>query len=325
MQNVRKNSAFLPSVLVAGCILIFVADPTKYMQSVTNGLSVWAAAVVPALFPFFVLSKLLVELDFFGRFEKFVAPVTQKLFKAPAAAGYIFLTSIVSGYPVGAKLIQEYHRKGLLTQTQCKKIATFTSTSGPLFVLGTVGGKFFGNATLGFVLLGCHLASAVICGLLFRGFYCDNSAPADKQTKSANKNILDECIYSSVSGILTVGAFIALFYMLTDMIFSSYLVQHMLSFAPTYSPAIKGFLTGMFEVTRGCAEIAALGMPMTAATVLCGTLISFGGICIMMQSYVYLKDCGVKFRQLFAIKAVQAAVCALLTFCVCLIVFGNMP
>ena len=140
------------------------------MQSVSNGLTVWAIAVIPALFPFFVLSKLLVELNFFERFAKYIAPITRKLFKAPAISGYIFIISIVSGYPIGAKLTEEYYKKGLLTATQCKKIATFTSTSGPLFILGTVGGKFLGNPSIGFILLFAILLPRFFAELLLEIF-----------------------------------------------------------------------------------------------------------------------------------------------------------
>ena len=192
----NKNTNLVLSLFIIALITIFILNPSKYMLSVSNGLIVWATAVVPALLPFFVLSKLLIELDFFDRFCKYISPITQKLFKAPAIAGYIFLISIVSGYPVGAKLLQEYHKNGILTQNQCKKISTFTSTSGPLFVLGTVGGGFFNNQKLGFILLCCHVLSTVLCGIFLRSFFQnDNNTINFKNQYESSKNILNDTIY----------------------------------------------------------------------------------------------------------------------------------
>ncbi len=310
------------SLLIFICIFIFVFNPTKYMQSVSNGLTVWAIAVIPALFPFFVLSKLLVELNFFERFAKYIAPITRKLFKAPAISGYIFIISIVSGYPIGAKLTEEYYKKGLLTATQCKKIATFTSTSGPLFILGTVGGKFLGNPSIGFILLFCHIASAIFCGIAFRNFYCDNTESLPLMQNKIEKNALNDCIYSSVMGILTVGAFICLFYMFIDMLFATNAVQHVATWLfPNNSATVQAFFTGLFEVTRGCQELSMLGLTNTATTVLCSTLISFGGFCIMLQSFTYLKNCKISFKQIFTVKLIQASIASLFTYLICLLIF----
>lgn len=316
-----KDTKLWLSVMIFLCILVFVLNPADYMQSITNGLTVWAVAVIPALFPFFVLSKLLVELNFFDRFGKYIAPITKKLFNAPAISGYIFIISVVSGYPIGAKLTQEYFKKGLLTQTQCKKIATFTSAGGPLFILGTVAGKFFGNRQMGVVLLVCNILSAIVCGLLFRNFYRDDTA-AKTPLRTIPKDILNDSIYSSVIGILNVGAFICLFYMLTDMLFATNAVQLLTNLViPQNADAAQAFVAGIFEITRGCRQLAGLNLTAAASTVLCGTLISFGGFCIILQSHAYLKDCGLTFLQLTGIKTVQAAVMSLITFAACMLIF----
>ena len=311
----KQNKIFILSIICLTAV-IFVINPQKYMTSFTNGLTVWAVAVVPALFPFFFLSKLLIELDFFGKFSKFVAPITKKLFNAPWPSGYIFLLSVVSGYPVGAKLIEEHYAKGIITAMDCKKIATFTSTSGPLFILGTVAGKFFGNASLGWVLLSCHILSAVLCGLLFRSFFIDGKTLAKLPLSNhVSKTMLSDAIYSSVIGILSVGAFISIFYMLTDMLLASNIFQATLSALPvSFTQSAAAFAAGILEVTRGCLEISSLSININSAAVLGSFLISFGGFCVMLQSLCFLSNCGVSFKNIIAIKGVQASISAILTW-----------
>ena len=307
--NPKKVNLFFCFCIVL-CIAIFVLNPTKYMQSVTNGLIVWATAVVPALLPFFVLSKLLSELDFFSPFCRYISPVTKKLFNAPAISGYIFLISIISGYPVGAKLIQEYHKNNLLTKNQCRKISTFTSTSGPLFVIGTVAGGFFNDRKLGFILFACHILSAIICGILLKNFYCcDDNTTAVKNQEYISKNILNDTIYSAISGILTIGVFISLFFMIADM----------LPISKISNDTLQGFVTGLLEVTHGCQMISKLNLPFATTAILCQTMISLGGLCIALQSYSYLKECGIGFTQIIFNKALQASVATVLTFVACLL------
>lgn len=43
---------------------------------------------------------------------------------------------------MGAKLTAEFYEKGALDKTQCLKLATFCSTGGPIFIIGTVGGVY---------------------------------------------------------------------------------------------------------------------------------------------------------------------------------------
>ncbi len=272
----------------------------------------WATCVVPALFPFFVLSKLLIDLGWVTSFSDKIAPITKKLFRAPAISGYVFAVSILSGYPVGAKMIEESYKKGLLNQTNCKKLATFCSTSGPLFILGTVGAKFFGNAVLGTALFAVHFASALLTGLCFRNFYTDVN-PTKPVALPPRSDVLNNAVYQSVGSILTVGAFISLFYMLTDMLLSVY---------PTTAipPVVVAFLNGLLEVTRGCKEVAFSASPQ-AAFVLCSCLVSFGGLCIFSQSFTYLKNCGVRFREFFIIKCVQAAISTIVAYGVSVFLF----
>ena len=306
----NKNNSFILSLSILLLMIIFILNPTRYMQSITDGLIIWATAVVPSLLPFFVLSKLLVELNFFDPFCKYISPITKKLFKAPAISGYIFLISIFSGYPVGAKLLQEYHKNGILNKNQCKKISTFTLTSGPLFILGTVSGGFFNNQKLGFILLCCHILSTVFCGIFLRNFYCnDNNTTILKNQYNASKNILNDTIYSSVLSILAIGVFISMFFMITDIL-------------PIYkisNKTIQAFITGIIEITHGCKMLSQLNLSFVSTAVLCQTLISFGGICIILQSYTYLKDCGIKFSQLIFFKCFQASISSILTFLVCTI------
>ena len=75
--------------------------------------------------------------------------------------------SIISGYPIGAKLTSEFYSLGLITKKDAQKILSFSSTSGPLFVIGSVGVGFFSSAKIGFILFSSHIISIIINGVIF--------------------------------------------------------------------------------------------------------------------------------------------------------------
>ena len=124
-----------------------------------------------------------------------------------------------------------------------------------------------------------------------------------------SKNILNDTIYSSVSGILSIGVFISLFFMLADM----------LPISKISNPVLQAFATGLLEVTHGCQMISQLNLSFATTAILCQAMISFGGLCIMLQGYSYLKECGITLTQLIFNKALQASVATVFTFVVCLL------
>lgn len=124
----------IAAILVcAASVVLFFLNPAKNIQNVSAGVLIWATSVLPALFPFFFLSKLLIELDAFGGLSTLLSKPTQKIFGAPPAASYIFLLSVVCGYPMGAKLTAEFYEKGALDKTQCLKLATLLLDGRPDF------------------------------------------------------------------------------------------------------------------------------------------------------------------------------------------------
>lgn len=61
--------------------------------------------------------------------------------------------SVLSGYPIGAKLISEFYKNGVINTEESKKIIAFSSTSAPLFVIGTLGVFMLDNVSYGVIIL----------------------------------------------------------------------------------------------------------------------------------------------------------------------------
>lgn len=296
MTFVKKHRNAILSIGIIAVIFVFVLFPAKYAASFLQGLQLWVMNVVPTLFPFFVLSALLIRLGWVTKCERTLRPALRFLFRAPPCGGYVFLLSVLSGYPVGAKLIQTLHRDGKLSRTQCLKLTTFCSTSGPLFLLGTVGAGFFRSSLCGWLLFGSHLAAALLNGLLYRNRFLDDAPTVLNDNR---RETLNDILFSSVVSILCVGACIALFYLLADVLLSRM----------PFSQPVLSVLHGLLEVTRGCSEISA-AFPVRTALILSSFTISFGGGCILLQSFAYLADCGIKFTQLLEIKLTHALLSA---------------
>ena len=195
MSNHKKN---IFAIFLIFLISLIIAKPNLCIASIYNGLSVWAKCVVPSLLPFMFFTKLLTNLNFLQKITNKFSKLNSKLFNAPPISAHIFLMSIISGYPVGAKMIAEYHKMGILSANDTNKLCTFCSTSGPLFIIGSVGTAMIGSAKIGYIIFVSHILGAILNGILFRNLWKNkdiNNETKSQQESFAKINI--KCITES--------------------------------------------------------------------------------------------------------------------------------
>lgn len=297
---------------------MFAINPQQNMASCYEGIKVWALYVLPALFPFFILTKLLASFDVVEKVGNKLSGVTKFLFGAPGVSAYIYLMSILSGYPVGAKLTADLYKQGSITQKEAVKITTFTSTSGPLFIIGTVATGMFVNAKLGIVILVSHLLGAIANGILFRN-YGKSSATCYTTSVQAPKNILEDTMWSSIQSVLMIGGYISIFFVLIQILNNykilfplNLVLGGVLSLIGLPTQISSGITDGFFEVTRGCLTISKLALPMPVIATILTVMISFGGLCIHMQAMTFLKKFDMKISFYLLMKTTQAILSGLI-------------
>lgn len=159
------------------------------------------------------------------------------------------------------------------------------------------------------------------------GFHqCKNTPLNNIKSGARPDDILGASVYSAVSTILTVGAFITLFYLLIDMVLFSHItapIEAAIGFMLTLCGAPKnvasGVVCGIFEMTRGCFELSRIGEVWGVA--LTGGLLSFSGLSIMAQSLALLGGTGVSVWRFFLQKIVHALLCTGLCLIFSFIIF----
>lgn len=321
MKLLKANRFLLISTLLF-IMLNLVLFPEIYIKSVTDGLKIWALSVLPALFPFFFLTALLTKTGAVEKFAKLSAPATKKLFRCSGISGYVYLMSVISGYPVGAKLICDLRGQNLISKGEADRMSTFCSTSGPLFIFGSVAAGMFLNKKAGVLIFAAHIAASLLSGIIFRNYgEKTNAGGSGLPAHSSNTdNVLYDCIYSSVVSILIVGGFIAVFFVAADMLINlkilsplAWLFSAMLKPFGITPETASGLVQGLIESTRGCFAVASCGTnPLTVA--LASMIISFGGMSINIQAICYLQKCGVKVRVYLLSKLLQSVISFLICF-----------
>lgn len=314
----RKLILILVITIILGAIVI---NPEVYITSCLNGIMVWATVVLPALLPFMFFTKTLTELGvadiLASKFKLF-----PKIFKVPSLAIYVFILSILSGYPVGAKIVADLYESGAISKEEAYKITTFTSNSGPMFILGSVGIGMLASRKLGIIILISHILGALINGLIYRN-HKENSTEINKKIIEKNNLSIGDLMWNTVHSVLIIGGFIALFFVIIEII------NNLNIFSPISNLFSKIFncdaniftaiFNGIFEITRGCLDISKLGLSELISGTLCTFIISFGGLATTMQALVFLKKFDMRFSFFIKQKITHAIFASVISFILLLI------
>ncbi len=309
--SITKMKKIAPFVLLVFFALLLSTG--KYAYAVTEGVKLWAGYVLPSFLPYLfitaILSCLSVTFKIFGKFSF----ITRKLFNVNGCAGYAFFMSAISGYPTGALVTANLKESGLLSEKEAETCAILSSTSSPAFTIGVVGNLMFKNAMFGVLLYAANIFSAILTATIFK----HKEKPKGEFSpalKTESKSFYD-VTYSSVISVLVVGGVIAVFYVLSEILFSLKILSpavSLFSFLFQNETLGTGFTFGLLEFTRGLkiigeVKISYLSLPLAAF--LCG----FSGLSAILQSLAYLKRAKIKTARFLLSKTVHAVLSFLLS------------
>jgi len=123
-------------------------------------------------------------------------------------------------------------------------------------------------------------------------------------------NLLADCIYSSVISVLAVGAYIAIFYMLADVLSAFGIIKILSAPLSLFLPETlaQNIVEGLVEMTRGCNKIAQSGISLSFAVPAMTALITFGGLSVTLQSLTFLKETQIRVSYYLLTKLTQTAI-----------------
>ena len=300
-------------VLCSFVLILYVIFPDAAIEGGRNALSLWASGVAPALFPFMVLTSLLASSGSVAVICRPLERPLRRLFRMPPQFAFILASSFLAGYPTGAKLVEDCVRRGELSRDTASVMVCCTSTSGPMFIVGSVCTAMLGSPRLGTYMLLSHYAAAIVTS-----FLCARTGRIDREYRpvirkkvSFSAGIMTDAISGSVRSVLTVCG--------TMMLFGSF-VNCVMALLPE-NAAVRCGLAGLFELATGCGAASAL--PLPASVVAIGFMIGFGGLSVHFQTMAVCKS--VRPVMFFLWKLVQGAFSALFTYAAFALSHENVP
>ena len=184
--------------------------PQAAASGALQGLRACAARVIPALLPFFVVSRMLTALPLPTPGRR-ADRLFRALFGVRAACLPALLTGLLGGYPAGAAAVTELYRAGALSKAEAERALCFCNNSGPGFFAGLIGAAVLGDVRRGLILYGLHALSALLTGLLLPGSAPPAALRTARREKPVLSSLLPEAVQGSCAALLQVSGLIVFF------------------------------------------------------------------------------------------------------------------
>lgn len=281
------------------CVLLVLVSPAA-ISAGREALALWWQTILPTLLPFFACATII---EGSGMLQA-IAAKTNKQSNRLGCSPYlvpILLLAFLSGYPSAPRLAGTLQASGQLDRQQADRLATICNLCSPMFLLGALTTGMLGAPQLFFPIAIGHYGSALLLGVATRRRKHHSGRDTVIITKIKGETIrenlgtlLPTSLFDGMVSMIKVGSAIVFFFVLTRVL-EQIGVLGLLATPLDALFSCIGFgtqggnlLSGILELTGGCYRIAQSGASLRVSATLASFLVSFGGLCVMVQSMSFL-------------------------------------
>ena len=295
-------------VIISIFVLIeLIVKKSIIYAAIMDALNMWVNNLIPALFPFFIISDILINYNITDYIPKIIKIFCKKIFRINEEMLTILLLSVISGFPSNARNTRMLYDKGAITIAEANHILIFSHFANPVFILTTVAVFFLHNEKMGIILLITHYLSNFILGVCFRGnISCSNMKKSKNDISKNGGTIFVEAIRRASDTIITICGIVIVFLMLSQIVISTFKITG-------YAAAI---VKGIFEITIGIEALSNLLVKDIYKVVIASMFLAFGGISVHIQVFSQIAGTDIKYLYFFMGRMYQMIIAGILTYIV---------
>lgn len=294
-------------------IFLFTAmlfAPKAVFTGAQSGLLLWFQVIFPTLFPFMLVSGLMLSGSGLDLISQVFGKIFSRLFATSPNGAFAVISGFMCGYPMGAKVTADLVRNNRISEDEAGYLLSFCNNTSPVFIMNFIVWKTFGKEELMLPTLLILILVPACLSLVFRRFYLKGrrrfppiSGKNNCRRKILNFTAIDSCLSDSFDGIVKVGLYIIFFSVLIS------LIQEITSGCFVFTALLP-----LLEMTNGILMIrSSVHNPDLNYALILG-ITSFGGICAVFQTQCMLKDTSLSILPYLIQKLTAAAAASLLGF-----------
>ena len=276
-----------------GLLFLFVAFPQTVKSGIADGLETGLTVLMPALFPYMVVSQIFVKTGGASWISRFV-----RVGKLSQKGVGILVPALFCGYPTGARLSALAYNDKELSKKERNLLYAFGNVPGFGFTVSYFGGVLYGSFLLGMQIYAAYVtASVLLCSLFSRKLHTEQAQTAIKHIQPTPfSSALTESVTESSLAMVSLICFVCFFSSLNHFI--AEFVSNV-----KFSAVISAFL----EITSGLSQTAKL-FPIWVSVFFGG----FSGLCVLFQSLSFDRKNAVNLLNLIVSRSLYGMVSVLL-------------
>lgn len=285
-----KNILTLIIVCAIGvCLIIY---PKNTAEGIKNGFLLLGNNLIPALFPFMVLSSYISGSGISVIISKFFEKPFKFIFKTSGYGVIPFILGALGGYPVGAKTVCEFYESEKISRNDASRLLYWCINPSPAFLITAVGTFMLGNTKSGFLIYFSCLISSLSIGFFCRFLSNNEIYPIENKLPKNKESIFVKSVSKGSEGMLSICGWVLTFCVLASLCDA-------LNLPYTLSYIIKS----VGEVTTGCKNAVSRGLSLPVIAGIAG----FGGFAVICQCASYSSACKVEMKYLICSRLINSA------------------
>lgn len=288
----RNNIRLITGILG---LIVLIFDGSTAITGMRRGMELCLYTLIPTLFPFCVLSMMITCITV-GRRIRILEPIG-RLFGIPKGTESLLLVGWLGGYPVGAQNAAAAYRQGCLSRTDAQRLAVICNNAGPSFLFGVLG-PIIGDRKSLWILWGIQILGSLLTARMI---------PSDKSENQSVPGVkypsFPEILRNASGSMVNICSCVIFFRMILE-----FLNRWILWILPE---TVQILVSGFLELSNGCILLASADQ-CWVRFIMASALLSFGGICVWMQTMSVCSSLGI--RNYLFWKSIQAIVCSCLAY-----------
>ena len=280
-------------------------------SSIMLALNLWVNNLIPSLFPFFIISDILINYNIVMYIPKNIKNLCKKVFGINDNLLIVFFLSMIAGFPSNARNTRMLYDKKLITNDEANHILLFTHFANPIFILTTIGVFFLHSEKIGIIILISHYLSNIILGILFRNLF--NSSNNKSNNKSDNTlyfgSVFTTAIKRAIDTIIMICGIVVVFLTLSTIVVDT------LNLGLYNSMIIRG----LFEITIGVQSLSNINISLFNKAIIISCFLAFGGLSVHIQVLSQIVGTNIKYFYFFIGRIYQLILSGIITYFLCLI------
>lgn len=294
-MNVKISKTFYGVLLFIAMAFIALRSQVV-MTSVKKSLELCFSSVIPALFPFMVLSSMFVSYTSDSSFGH-IGKLLSRLFGISPCAVSALICGILCGYPIGAKCTAQLFESKKITASEAESLIAYSNNSGPLFVIGAVGIGILHSVKAGIILYVVQLISSFFAGIVLRKSTYISALGA--HIYPTQRKTLITAVCDSVFSILKVCGFVVFFGVINA------LAEPLVNILP---PVFSCMAASFTEVTCGINFISLKLPSITHKIIASSFALGWSGLSVHMQVKSIVSPLGISMKKYYITRILMGTI-----------------